>query len=81
MEATSRLRTQYLGPEIGYTFCMYVQDTRLFGTKEPLVTPFTVAVIVDNVNWPSQRDCGTRTDVLIAESVSVNLVYHERLWL
>ena len=60
---------------------MYVQDTRLFGTKEPLVTPFTVAVIVDNVNWPSQRDCGTRTDVLIAESVSVNLVYHERLWL
>ena len=59
---------------------MYVQDTRLFGTKEPLVTPFTVAVIVDNVNWPLQRDCGA-TDVLIVESVSVNLVYHERLWL
>ena len=60
---------------------MYVQDTRLFGTKEPLVTPFTVAVIIDNVNWPSQRDRGTPTDVLTAESVSVNLVYHERLWL
>ena len=67
-----------LETEIRYTFFPHVKDTYRFqfGTKEPLVTPFAVAVIVDNVNWPPQRDCATPTDVFIEKSVCVSLVDH-----
>ena len=40
------------------------------------MTPFAVAAIVDNVNWPPQRDCATPIDVFIEKSVCVSLVDH-----